>query len=181
MNLFSLLRRFRKSDSGAAGTEFAFLASFVMVPLLLGSVEVIDALGVDKRAQNAAASLADVIARDTEVSSAEVNGLWRALDVLMYPDSAADMDVVLTSVRIVSTTSATVVWSDAHGDGAMPHSAGDPVVLDARMMRPGTSLVMVETTYPYTAPLGFLFGGEVNFNHRVYRRSRLVDPIPRVS
>ncbi|PZO52474.1 MAG: hypothetical protein DCF16_09245 [Alphaproteobacteria bacterium] len=138
-------------------------------------------LGTNKRAQNAAASLADVVARDTEVSNAEIAGLWDALDILMYPDTSTSMRVVLTSVRVVSATSATVVWSEAHGQGATRRTTGTNVSLDARMMVPGTSIIMTETSYTYEPLLGFLFPGDFEMTHDAYRRSRLVDPIPRVS
>jgi len=181
MNLIKPMRRFSGEKGGAAGTEFALLAALIMVPLLLGSVELIDVLGANKRAQNSAASLADVVARDTEISNAEINGLWDALDVLMYPDPITTMRVTVTSVRIVNTTTATVVWSEAHGAGATQLTPGTPVTLDSRMMVPGTSIIMTETFYDYEPPLGFLFPDDITMHHVAYRRSRLVDPIPRVS
>jgi hypothetical protein len=54
-------------------------------------------------------------------------------------------------------------------------------VLRPRMMVPGTSIIMAETDYSYRPPLRFLFPGNVSISHAAYRRSRLVDPIPRVS
>jgi hypothetical protein len=48
-------------------------------------------------------------------------------------------------------------------------------------MTVGTSIIMVESVYKYDAPLGFLFQNQVQMSHNAYRRSRLVDPIPRVS
>ena len=47
------------------------------------------------------------------------------------------------------------------------------------MMTPGASVIMTETTYTYESPLGFLLPGAVTLSHDAYRRSRLVDPIPR--
>ena len=48
------------------------------------------------------------------------------------------------------------------------------------MMIPGSSLIMTETTFHYVPPLHFLFAANVDIHDTVYRRSRLVDPIPRV-
>ena len=53
--------------------------------------------------------------------------------------------------------------------------------LDGRMMVPGTSIIMAESVYKHDAPLGFLFQNQIRMTHNAYRRSRLVDPIPRVS
>lgn len=180
MKLIQGLRQFGGDRKGIAAIEFAIIAPLLMVPLLLGSVDLIDALSANKRAQNAASSLADVVARDTAVSDAEVEGLWAALDVLMFPDNGASMQLRITSVRVVSATSATVVWSEGHGMTAL--TPGSPVTgLATGMMQAGTSIIMAESVYPYDAPLGFLYAGQINMRHEAYRRSRLVDPIPRVA
>ena len=172
------LRRFAKAKKGLAALEFAIIAP-MMIFLLFGSVETIDMLSVNSRAQNVAASLADVVARDTEVSNAEVSGLWEALAVLMYPNNPANIDVRVTSVRIVSTSSATVVWSE--GRGLAGRVTNSTVSLPSAIMNPGTSIIMTETVYHYDSPLGFILDGPIEMNHVAYRRSRLVDPIPRVS
>jgi Flp pilus assembly protein TadG len=174
----TMLRCFGVSEKGIAAVEFALLAP-MMLFLLFGSVDLIDALGTSKRVENTAASLADVVSRDTEVSTDEVNGLWAALNILMFPDSAAAMDVRVTSVSIVNNSTARVVWSEAR-NGYAPLATGSTVTLQPAMMVTGTSLIMAETRYLYRPPIGFLLGGGINIRHVAYRRSRLVDPIPRV-
>lgn len=180
MKLLQTLRRFARENKGIAALEFAIIAPLLMVPLLLGSVDLIDVMGANKRAQNATASLADVVARDTEISNAEVANLWRALDVLMYPNGSAAMEIRVSSISIVNSSTARVIWSEGHG-GMAARQAGTTVSLDSRMMVVGTSVVMVESVYKYDAPLGFLFQNQVRMTHNAYRRSRLVDPIPRVA
>lgn len=180
MTLMKRFRRFARENKGVAALEFAIIAPLLMVPLLLGSVDLIDVMGANKRAQNAAASLADVVARDTEISNSEMTSLWRGLDVLMYPNAPGSMEIRITSVSIVNATTARVVWSEGHG-GMSARQNGTTVSLDTRMMTPGTSIIMVESVYKYDAPLGFLFQNQLRMTHNAYRRSRLVDPIPRVS
>jgi Flp pilus assembly protein TadG len=179
--LLSRFRRFGAEKRGVAALEFAIIAPLLMVPLLLGSVDLIDVMGANKRAQNAAASMADIIARDTEVSDAEINGLWDALEILMYPNDQADMEMRITSVSIVNGTTAQVVWSEGHGGMSARQTGSNVTGLDSRMMVPGTSIIMAETVYKHNAPLGFLFQNQISMTHNAYRRSRLVDPIPRVS
>ena len=180
MNLLQSLRRFARENKGVAALEFAIIAPLLMVPLLLGSVDLIDVMGANKRAQNATASLADVVARDTEISNAEITSLWNALDVLMYPNGSASMEIRVSSISIVNASTARVIWSEGHG-GMAARQAGTTVNLDNRMMNVGTSIIMVESVYKYDAPLGFLFQNQVHMTHDAYRRSRLVDPIPRVA
>jgi Flp pilus assembly protein TadG len=180
MNLIRILRRFARENKGVAALEFAIIAPLLMVPLLLGSVDLIDVMGANKRAQNAAASLADVVARDTEISNAEISGLWAGLNILMYPNTPGAMEIRISSISIVNASTARVVWSEGHG-GMSARQAGTTVALDSRMMTVGTSIIMVESVYKYDAPLGFLFQNQVRMTHNAYRRSRLVDPIPRVA
>jgi Flp pilus assembly protein TadG len=180
MKLISPLRRFGAAKQGLAALEFALIAPLLMVPLLLGSVDLIDVMGANKRAQNVAASLADVIARDTEISDDEMNGLWDGLEVLMYPNDPTAMEIRVTSVSIENASTARVVWSEGHGGMAARTTGSTVSGLDSRMMTPGTSLIMAEAVYKHHAPLNFLFPGEIRMTHNAYRRSRLVDPIPRV-
>lgn len=178
MSLMQRLRRFLTAKKGSAALEFALIAP-MMIFLLFASVDLLDVLSVNKRVQNATASIADVAARDTEISNAEVAGFWAALNVLMVPDSGADLDIRITSVNIVNSTTARVVWSE--GRGMTPRTVNSTVTLPQEMMTPGTSVMMAEATYSYESPLGFLLPGPVTIRREAYRRSRLVDPIPRVS
>lgn len=178
MNVMQRLRRFIAAKKGSAALEFAIIAP-MMIFLLFGSIDLLDVLSANKRVQNAASSIADVAARDTEISNAEVAGFWAALNVLMFPDNGANVNIRLTSVNIVTSSTARVVWSE--GRGMTPRVVNSNVTLPAEMMTPGTSVIMAEATYSYQSPLGFLLAGPVTIRHEAYRRSRLVDPIPRVS
>jgi Flp pilus assembly protein TadG len=178
MTLKQILSRFSAAKQGSAALEFAIIAP-MMIMLLFGSVDLLDVLNANKRAQNVAASLADVVARDTEVSDTEVTGLWAAIDVLMFPEGGEGVNVRVTSIFIENSSTARVVWSEGHGMDALEED--DTVEgLAPAMMRPGTSVILAETEYAYESPLGFLLAGGVTLRHEAYRRSRLVDPIPRV-
>lgn len=178
MSLMQRLRSFGPARQGLAALEFAIMLP-MMLMLLFGAVDLIDLLQANRRVQNAAASLSDVIARDTEVDDNEVAGLWSALDVLMFPDSGATMQIRISSISVESAATARVEWSEAHG-GMTPRNAGETIDLPAAMMNAGTSVIYAETDYVYHAPTGFLLSGPVHIRHQAYRRSREVDPIPRV-
>jgi Flp pilus assembly protein TadG len=178
MKLKQRFSRFVAAKKGSAAIEFAIIAP-MMIMLLFGSVDLLDVLNANKRVQNVAASLADVVARDTEVSDAEITGLWAAIDVLMFPSGGDAVDIRISSISIESATIARVVWSEGHGmDERQPGTTVDD--LPDAMMNPGTSIILAESTFEYESPLGFLLEDGVTLRHDAYRRSRLVDPIPRV-
>jgi hypothetical protein len=100
--------------------------------------------------------------------------------VLMYPSGGDAVNIRISSISIESASIARVVWSEGHGmDARQPGTTVDN--LPAAMMNPGTSMILAETTFEYDSPLGFLLEEGVTLEHQAYRRSRLVDPIPRVS
>lgn len=173
-----LLHRFGADRAGLAAVEFAILLP-MMVILLFGSVEVINMLSTNQRVQNVAASLADVVARDTEVSNDEITGLWAAMDTLMFPEPPAPLTARISSVLIVDASTAQVTWSE--GSGMAARGVNSLVALPAAMMQPGTSIIIAETSYPYTSIIGVVTPDEITMTHISYRRARLVDPIPRVS
>lgn len=176
MGMIQRFRRFKTATTGLAALEFAILLP-MMVFVLFGAVELIDVLGTNRRAENTTASIADVISRDTEVDDTEVEGVWRAIEILIMPDDPLDFDIRVTSITIENSTTARVVWSEGRG---MPARVPDSTVtLPDDMMRPGTSIIMAESEYTYESPIGFVIGAPMALNHTAYRRSRLIDPIPR--
>jgi Flp pilus assembly protein TadG len=179
MKLKQRFSRFARAKKGSAALEFAIIAP-MMIMLLFGSVDLLDVLNANKRVQNVASSLADVVARDTEVSDAEIAGLWSAIDVLMFPSGGDAVNTRISSISIESASIARVVWSEGHGmDARQTGTTVDD--LPAAMMNPGTSIILAESEFAYDSPLGFLIEDGVTLRHQSYRRSRLVDPIPRVS
>ena len=96
MKLVQNLRRFARENKGLAALEFAIIAPLLMVPLLLGSVDLIDVMGANKRAQNAAASLMNLkrlgVLTGIAVTLAGVAlGLWswRTKDSQPFPAASA--------------------------------------------------------------------------------------------
>jgi Flp pilus assembly protein TadG len=173
----TLLQRFARDRRGLAALEFALIAP-MMILVLFGSVELTELLATNRRAENTAASVADVISRDTIIEDDEINDLWTAANALMFPNSAAPLKIRISSVQVQTPTQARVLWSDGH-NGYSPRGAGSSMVLPAGMMTPGTSVIVAETTYRYTPPIGVFLDLAFDLNHLEYRRPRVADPVTR--
>ncbi len=201
MRIPASLRRFAQARQGLAALEFALIAP-MMIVLLLTSMEVINLLQSNSRVENTAASLADVVSRDTEVSNAEMTGLWSAVAPLMFPDNVIGMDIRITSISLNGSAQGTAIWSEQCGVQAngscgtssfsdIPNNSNVPSTELPSVNVPNTSLIRVEIVYDYRPMLGFFTvddkrdlsvdGGIVVLQQTSFRRSRLVDPIPRVS
>lgn len=171
------LPQFVRDRRGLAALEFALIAP-MMVLVLFGSVELTEVLACNRRAENTAASVADVVSRDTVITNQEMDDLWAAASALMYPNSATPLQVRVSSVQITNPTTSTVLWSDGH-NGYAPRGAGSKMTLPAGMMIPGTSVIVSETSYRYTPPIGVFLKLAIDLKHTEYRRPRVADPVTR--
>lgn len=176
--LVSRLRRFVGDRSGLAALEFALIAP-MMVLVLFGSIELTEVMACNRRVENTAASLADVVSRDTVVTDDEVDDLWAAATALLFPNSATPLKMRVSSVRIISASEARVLWSDGHG-GMAPRGNNTTVSLPAGMMIPGTSVILSEASYRYTPPIGVFLKVVLDLDHKEYRRPRVADPVTRL-
>lgn len=176
MKLMQRLRRFARATGGLAALEFAIILP-MMIFLLFGAIELIDMVIANRRVQNVAASVADVISRDTSVSDDEITGIWRATEVLMYPESVSTLRTRVSSISIIDSSTARVVWSE--GNGLVARVENTTVDLPDQMMVPGTSIIYAETEFDYVPVIGILQTSNMRMIHDAYRRSRLIDPIPR--
>ncbi len=174
----STFRRLARDRRGLAALEFALIAP-MMVMTLFGSVELTELLACNRRAENTAASIADVVSRDTVITDQEMDDLWSAATALMYPNSPTPFQVRVSSVQITDATTATVLWSDGD-NGYVPRAAGSSMTLPAGMMIPGTSVIVTESSYLYVPPIGIFLKLTVPLTHTEYRRPRVADPVTRI-
>lgn len=174
-----LLRNLRRDRRGVAAVEFALiLPMFVMIYLC--SVELTELLLANRRVENLAASAADVVARDTMVTSAELTDMDTALDLLLQPNPSTGMSARIMSISIDEDGDAEVVWSQSY-NGYPTMAVGDSVTdlpSDITEDDNTPSIVRVEVIYDYESPLQWMLPGLFRLVHAEYRRPRLVDPIP---
>lgn len=164
-----------RRKEGVAAVEFALIAP-LMVLVLFGIVEVSELLGANRRVESVAASLSDVVARDTIVDQDDIDDLWRAIDHLMFPEASTGVSARITSVVIMSPTQARVGWSEGYG-GMAGLAEGALFTLPTNMMTPDTSVIVTEVRYNYEPAIKVVLGSTIQMEHTEYRRPRVVDPI----
>ena len=194
MTILRHLRAFARARAGLAALEFALIAP-IMLFILFGAVELTNALNAVRRVENLAASIADVISRDTAVTDAEIEDIWHATEPLMFPDNPIGARIRITSILVEDATTARVVWSEGHGGlaGLTPDST---ITLPPAMRIPGRGVIMTDVVYPYDPVLSFVFGdrglhtlvdpqsdnhGAFDIEQTAYRPTRLVDPLNRIA
>lgn len=168
--LASILRRFRKDDSGLSALEFAIVAP-IMLTSLLGAVEVSNGMLADRKVTLVTSTIADLAAQDRDITNAEMNDIFAAGAAVMYPMGAAPLKMRISSVVADASTGVTKVeWSSAL---SMPaRGAGTSLTVPAGMVPPGGSVIFAEVEYVYTSGIGEFLTSGVTIKDKFYLRPR---------
>ena len=148
-------RHLWKNNQGLAAVEFAFVLP-VMLSMLLGLVELSQALLVRGDVTNMASTGADLIAQESAATNADLSNVYTALTSMLYPFGTANAHITLTSIidNGTSGVSGTVAWTCSYG-GTDAHHNGDTLALPQpssgtnQMMPSGGSLILAEISYSY--------------------------------
>ncbi|MEQ1711597.1 MAG: TadE/TadG family type IV pilus assembly protein [Hyphomicrobium sp.] len=135
---------------GVAAVEFAFVLPILAI-MLLGTVEVARAVDADRRFGNATAMLTDLIAREQNVTDADLGGMMQAIAHLMRPYDPASLTLGVVAVRapIAAGQQPKVEWSYSHNGKTVP-AKGATYTLPADLVSPGSRVIVVESTYNFT-------------------------------
>src|SRR5580698_5860695 len=106
------LRRFLKAKDGLAAIEFAFIAP-VMGTMLLGTIEISQALECHQKVTMVASSAADLVAQTTTVSTTQMTDIFNASTAIVYPFTLSSTKIVISSVLSDGAGNGTVAWSAA--------------------------------------------------------------------
>src|SRR5690606_24136559 len=146
------LRHIVRDERGTALVEFAFLLP-IMLMLFIGAVEMTNVLRLDRKVVSAALTTADLVTQRRSISSAEINDVLKAAELIVEPFSTSALSIGVASVRFHEDTGAgTVDWTRSLNGGSVP----DATTVAASVATPGDSVIIVRASYSYT-PLFFDF------------------------
>ena len=173
--MLSLLRKFRRSEKGIAAVEFAFIAP-VLASMLVGTIEVCNALECKQKVTDVASSVADLVAQTSTTSTTDLSNIFAAANQLIYPFPSSSATIVVSSIVSDGSGNGTIAWSEASsGSGLTKNSAVTvPVGLmsASSCARGACSVILATVTYSYTSPLGKFFIGPTTMNDHFYSRPR---------
>lgn len=169
------LRHFLRAREGLAAVEFGLIAP-VLVTMLLGTIEVCNALQCHTKVTELASTAADLVAQETSVSATDMNNIFDATTSLLYPFADNNAKIIVTSILSDGNGGGKVGWSVGHNTTG--HTAGQPIVIPTNLMDKTScaanacSVILAEVTYSYTSPLGKFIVGTVNMADIFYAHPR---------
>lgn len=166
--------RFWRDQSGVSAVEFALLAP-VMITLYFGSAEFCQGYMAQRRMDHATSQIADIVSQDDVVTLDELDDTFALARLIMSPFPTAPLKIRVSGVTRDSNGVAKVDWSRGSGRSAL--GTGAVVTVPAGIIANGESVILSESTYDYTSPLGYLLPDLVVFRGTFYLRPRLEDKV----
>jgi Flp pilus assembly protein TadG len=158
-----ITRRFARDARGVAVVEFALVVP-IMLLMLIGAVEASRAIGMDRRMSLVTTMVADLVAREQKMTSADLTAIYKIVNQVMSPYDASSLKVSVIPVKASPSDAAqTKVYASttnrpSHNGGAEPSKCSS-YSLTSALLPKGASVIVVETSYTYQPVfLNYVFG-----------------------
>jgi Flp pilus assembly protein TadG len=177
LSLSQYLVRLRRDQSGVSAVEFAMILP-LMITLYLGTVEISQAVGIDRKVTLTSRTVADLAAQVTSINNADMTNLLNASSAVIIPYDTSRLSVTVSEVDIDANGNAKIAWSDTLGGTA--RAKGSTVTLPSALNIANTSVIWSEVSYTYTPTIGYVVTGSLNLSDQIYMRPRLSNTVSRV-
>ena len=147
----------------------------LMLTLYLGTVEVSQGIGADRKVTLTARTVADLVAQASTVSSTDMTNSLNAAAAVIAPYPLANLKVTVSSIGVDGNGKATVSWSC--GLNSTARAKGSTVTLPSALLVNNTSLIWSEVAYNYKPTIGYVISGTLTLHDQIYMRPRLTDAV----
>jgi Flp pilus assembly protein TadG len=150
------IRRFRSDKRGVSAVEFALILP-VMLLLYAGTVEISEALSVDRKVNQLSATVGDLVAQRMTMNTTEINNIFDAATAIMEPYDTSEVAILVMTVDIAANGGQTVGWARAKYDTAPSAGSASPIVIPEEVAVPETQVVVARVRYEFESPFsGFM-------------------------
>lgn len=163
-------------ERGAVAVEFAFVMPMLLA-LYLGGFAASQAVATWRKMSDATSQITSVTTQFTSMKQADVLGVETAAAQIMSPYNTSALSVLITRVDVDASGNAAVFWSQPNAN-ATSIPTGTKVTLPANLTQPGTSVIWVQTSYPYTPAAGAAYVPKMTLTDQLYSAPRSSTNIP---
>lgn len=169
-----------RCTKGMAAVEFGYIVP-IMFTMFAGAIEFSQAITVDRRVTQVAASTADIIARQKTVTTAQLDTYMQMITEIMAPfdDNLLKLTVLNVYATTANPTATKVCWSYNRNDNGVTRAVntytdGSAYTMPTGVVDGGSSVVVVEARYEYQ-PLVFSYfiTSMKAMNEKFYLKPRL--------
>ena len=183
----ALAKRFRSDRRGVAAIEFALVVPLMLV-MYLGTIEISSAVSINRKVSRIAATVADLVTQQTEVTKTSLAGMMEIGEAILYPYTAERPVIRIIGINVDSSfpEGGKVVWSRRFNKGTLDDgglTAGENTWVPSDLRIDGTFLVRVDTSLDYVPIVNWLIGdtigtvkdgvGVIEMEERYFLRPRI--------
>lgn len=162
---------FVRNRRGAAALEFALTAPLLSM-LFMGVIELSSYMSVVRKVDAAAHTAANLIAQETDLSTAELSALFQASRLVIHPLDDSNLALGATSVRFDDVDGTPGVdWTGNYNGG----SVSNAVTTATGMGGAGESVIIVTASYAYTPAFNMVLSGPYTVTETAVSRPRYID------
>jgi len=173
------LAGFWRDSRGVSAVEFAFIAP-VMILFYFGMCELTQAMIAQRRLSHIAASIGDVVARDTQLTDARRTDIFKVGGVLMAPFPTSTLRMCIVSIASDAAGKDKVVWSETSNSPTDCPAANATLDIPTSVLPANGSVIMSKASYDYVPSFKLISSAGVTFRRTFYLRPRLSDQVLRV-
>ena len=161
---------FGRDKAGIAAVEFALILPFMLL-LYFGSVEITQAICINRLVTLTANTVTNLVSQYTTISaSTQMPDILNASVQVLAPNPSSGAKIVVSCITIDNQGKATVAWSQTLNGTA--RTAGQSITVPAALNIPNSNIVLGEATYAYSPVFDFLHIGPFNLHSSVYMAPR---------
>ncbi len=146
-------RRLRRDARGGVAVEFALIVPVLLV-MLIGAIDVSRAVAINQRVSLVTQMVADLVARETQLTATDVEAIYDIAELAMAPYSTDGLHIAIVPVMsAVNDAAKTVVYASKTNRPTFP--AGSEIgmcedyPLTQDFLAPNESVIVVESSYAY--------------------------------
>jgi Flp pilus assembly protein TadG len=184
----NLARRLRCDDAGVAAIEFAFIAP-IMFFMFVGTVELSQAITVDRRVMVVASTTSDLVAREDKIKESQIDTYMQVIEVLLAPYDKDPLRISILAVGAKAKATPTspeptdpkkICWKyDYPKTSPSAYAIDTAYDLPAGIVDAGGSVIVAEVAYTYTPMIfSYFIKGAFPLSEKFYLKPRVSSFIP---
>ena len=170
-----LLLKIARDRRGISAIEFALILPVILV-MMAASEDLGQALMVDRRISQIAATASDMTAQQASWTATNLDAILTGTSTLIQPFPSGNLKIVVATVNVDASLNTTVAWSRGYNATAWTVGAAPPFTLSKSILQSGVQMVMAQVTYSFTTPFATLLKPVTGITSYTYTRNGINRP-----
>ena len=162
-------RRLGHDRRGVSAIEFAIILPVILL-MLAGTVDIGQALMVDRKMNQIAATAADIVAQKPSWTSSTLDAILSGTATIIQPYGNTNLTILVTVVNVDSSKDTTVAWSRAYHTTTVAAGSAPPMPLATTITKSGVQMVVAKATYSLQTPFASFLRPLIGISSYSYTR-----------